>query len=523
MRLKTLLLGSSMFAMLFGASPVSVQAQTPTFDRTVVIEEGTGTWCGWCVRGIVAMDYMKKTYGDKFLGIAVHANDAMQVYDYAVGTNISGFPGCNVQRKYFAQDVDQDVFVNFYNEIRATKSLGKVTMKSAVLDRRNYSISVSSESEFCYSGTGSYNVAYVLIEDGVTGFVQANYYSGGKYGEMGGFENLPAAAPVVFEDVARAIVPSYAGTTIATKVVKGQKYAFDYNFDCPADVQRYENLFVAALLFDANGEIINASKMPVTIAEDTDKENPLPDAGNFRYVDLGLSVLWSPTNLLGADYGYGQKSAKPEMAGVMAKWADLTGNGTGTNDDDYPNANPPASISGSEDYDIAHVKWGYGWRLPSDEELQELVDNCTISEQTINNKKGLVLTSKINGNTIFFPYSGYRLGLKTSEASSGGYYWSGTLNQEPVGGTIMAYALKMNVSGMEVISQRRATACSIRPVCPKPSAGVDNVAVDYAEPVSTTYYNLSGMMIPEPESGLVIEKTIYSNGKVKTSKKIIRK
>ena len=115
MRLKTLLLGSSMFAMLFGASPVSVQAQTPTFDRTVVIEEGTGTWCGWCIRGIVAMDYMKKTYGDKFLGIAVHVNDVMQSYDYAVGVNLSSFPGCNVQRKYFAQDVDQEKFVNFYN------------------------------------------------------------------------------------------------------------------------------------------------------------------------------------------------------------------------------------------------------------------------------------------------------------------------------------------------------------------------------------------------------------------------
>lgn len=522
MRLKTLLLGSSMFAMLFGASPVSVQAQTPTYDRTVVIEEGTGTWCGWCVRGIVAMDYMKKTYGDKFLGIAVHVNDVMQSYDYAVGVNLSSFPGCNVQRKYFAQDVDQEKFVNFYNEIRATKSLGKITMKSAVLDRRNYSISVSSESEFCYSGAGSYNVAYVLMEDDVTGYLQVNYYSGGS-GEMGGYEKLPSPTPVVFEDVARAIVPSYAGSTIATKVVKGQKYGFDYTFEYPNSVQKCENLSVAALLIDANGEIINASKMPVTIAEDTDKENPLPDAGNFRYVDLGLSVLWAKSNLLNADYYYEQRYESPQMTGVMAKWADLTGNGNGTKDDDYPSANPPASISGSEDYDIAHVKWGYGWRLPSDEELQELVDNCTISEQTINNKKGLVLTSKINGNTIFFPYSGYRLGLKTSEASSGGYYWSGTLNQEPVGGTIMAFALKMNVSGMEVISQRRATACSIRPVCPKPSAGVDNVAVDYAEPVSTTYYNLSGMMIPEPESGLVIEKTIYSNGKVKTSKKIIRK
>lgn len=523
MRLKSLLLGSSLFAMLSGVLPCTVKAQTPTYDRTVVIEEGTGTWCGWCVRGIVAMDYMKKTYGDKFLGIAVHVSDGMQVYDYAVGTNISSFPGCNVQRKYFAKDVGKSEFENYYNEIRATKSLGKIAIKSAVLDRRTYSISVSSESEFCYSGSNSYNVAYVLMEDGVTGFVQNNYYAGGGNGEMGGFENMSSVVSIEFEDVARAIVPSYEGNTIATKVVKGQKYTYDYTFDCPTDVQRFENLYVAALLIDSSGEIINAAKMPVTIAEDTDPENPLPDAGNFRYVDLGLSVLWSPTNLLNANYGFGQKANNPEIDGIMAKWADLTGAGNSTNDDSYPSANPPADICSSDDYDIAHVKWGYGWRLPSEKEFQELCDNCTFSEQMINDQKGLVLKSNINGNTIFFPYNGYRLGLKTSEANTGGYYWSGTLNQEPVDGKVMAFALKMNASGMEVISQRRAVSCSIRPVCPKYSAGVDNVSIDDAEPVSTTYYNLSGMLIPEPQSGLVIKKTVYSNGKVKASKLLIRK
>ncbi len=43
------------------------------FKRNLVFEEGTGTWCGWCVVGYAGMEYMKETYGDKgFIGIAVH-------------------------------------------------------------------------------------------------------------------------------------------------------------------------------------------------------------------------------------------------------------------------------------------------------------------------------------------------------------------------------------------------------------------------------------------------------------------
>lgn len=71
------------------------------YSRKVVVEEGTGTWCGYCPRGIVAMEAMAEKYPDNFIGIAVHSGDEMQVDGsyYPVLNYFSGFPGCIVNRQ----------------------------------------------------------------------------------------------------------------------------------------------------------------------------------------------------------------------------------------------------------------------------------------------------------------------------------------------------------------------------------------------------------------------------------------
>jgi len=63
--------------------------------KKVFAEEATGTWCGWCVRGICFMDYMAETYPETWIGVAVHNGDPMVVpaYDAAIGDIIPQFPG----------------------------------------------------------------------------------------------------------------------------------------------------------------------------------------------------------------------------------------------------------------------------------------------------------------------------------------------------------------------------------------------------------------------------------------------
>lgn len=119
-------------------------------------------------------------------------------------------------------------------------------------------------------------------------------------------------------------------------------------------------------------------------------------------VDLGLSVKWADHNL-GATY--------PQDLGKQVMWGDVTGN---AQSDEFlyeiplDKSGKTSSISGSE-YDIATVQWGKGWRLPSEQEAKELIDNCSFTNTNQGGVYGCLITSKVSGytnNRIFVPYQG---------------------------------------------------------------------------------------------------------------------
>lgn len=66
--------------------------------------------------------------------------------------------------------------------------------------------------------------------------------------------------------------------------------------------------------------------------------------------------------------------------------------------------------------DVAYLRLGEGWRYPTWNEMQELIDNCTVTESTLNGWPGVMFVSKINNNYIFF---GYR-----TKGSAGGWRWT---------------------------------------------------------------------------------------------------
>ena len=80
-------------------------------------------------------------------------------------------------------------------------------------------------------------------------------------------------------------------------------------------------------------------------------------------------------------------------------------------------------ISGTE-YDVAHVKWGGKWCMPTLDDIKELLDNCTSEWTTLNGVNGRKFTSNINGNSIFLPAAGFRWDGDLVYAGSGGIYWS---------------------------------------------------------------------------------------------------
>ena len=150
---------------------------------------------------------------------------------------------------------------------------------------------------------------------------------------------------------------------------------------------------------------------------ETDKETA-QSINRLGYVDLGLSVKWSTHNV-GAEgpsdngdfFAWGETSTKL----VYAKH-----NGcevVGWREEDY------ADITY---IDVAHALWGKFWRLPTMEEMQELIDNCDWVWSQQGGHSGYKVTSKKNGRCIFLPAAGRRYESELEDAGEEGYYWTST-------------------------------------------------------------------------------------------------
>ena len=153
------------------------------------------------------------------------------------------------------------------------------------------------------------------------------------------------------------------------------------------------------------------------------------------YVDLDLPsrTLWATCNV-GAekpeDYGYyyawGETSTKNSYYSSNYKWY----NGS---DDSFTKYGEDDVLYLSDD--AAYVNWGSNWRMPKYSDFTELINshNTTTEETTLNGVKGLKITSKSNGKSIFLPTAGYMNGSTLIGAGTNAYYWSSeTYDEERV-------------------------------------------------------------------------------------------
>lgn len=139
-------------------------------------------------------------------------------------------------------------------------------------------------------------------------------------------------------------------------------------------------------------------------------------------VDLGL-----PSGVKWADRNVGAMS--PEEPGLFFSWGNVEGVEIGKacnfSEEAYAESEG-AKLKGNLDaaHDAATVNLGAPWRMPTEEEFQELYDNCDWEWTTENGYYGVRLRSKINGKSIFFSASGFGNGRSWNSRGSGGDYWS---------------------------------------------------------------------------------------------------
>lgn len=255
-------------------STTTVAGVVPAPGRKVVVEEGTGTWCGWCPRGAVMMDHLATTFPETFVGIAVHnaTSDPMRVATYDAGmlTLIAGFPSGLVDRSYIA--IDPLEFESAFVDRLSTPPSVLVT-QDVSWDATTRKAVVTSHLNFQEQLDGNYRIAVVFTQDSVkgttTGYAQTNYYSGGNQGPMGGYESLGATVPAAqtqFEHVARALVGGFKGVAGSVPATNAALSIYDYTsaaFTVPA-TQNIAKMHAITLLIDqTTGEIVNAETTSV--------------------------------------------------------------------------------------------------------------------------------------------------------------------------------------------------------------------------------------------------------------------
>ena len=167
---------------------------------------------------------------------------------------------------------------------------------------------------------------------------------------------------------------------------------------------------------------------PEDPSKPSDTYAPTGTINGHDYVDLGL-----PSGLKWATCNVG--ASKPRDFGNYYAWGETTTKET------YDSDNCPTyGLSKSElqsqgyidsegnlalQYDAATANWGGDWRMPTEEELEELYGNCTWEYASWKGVHGYKVTGP-NGNSIFLPAAGYRIGSSLYYAGSYGSYWSST-------------------------------------------------------------------------------------------------
>ena len=209
-----------------------------------------------------------------------------------------------------------------------------------------------------------------------------------------------------------------------------------------------------------------------------EKRSETQGIDGHEYIDLGFpsGVVWATSNL-GAN--------EPEEHGLYIQWgnAELPQ----VLKPDYSQWNMPYSSNGlltkyntqsqcgavdnrvvlHDLNDAASRNWSTRWHIPTKENFKELIINCTWEWKQQNGVNGYLVTSKINGNSLFFPTTGLSMAKSIKDVETTGCYWTSSLHvHEPIGAWGLDFSEKQ--SGMDMLCRvPRFIGMAIRPVSNK--------------------------------------------------------
>lgn len=282
-------------AALGQAATVKVRMlnSTQQFVRRSVVEEYTGTWCGNCPRGIVGMKRLGEEFADRAVVIAAHGGDGEPMAINAYKDLLSGsFPDCRIDRNGIKTDpysgsgskgrFHYGIDADFAAALAAPTEAG-LELKAQWNDAKQWDVRLTATTTFgINSADAPYRLAFVLLEDGMTGttsdWAQVNYFSvasgfedSKNYADddMSYWRDAPAKVAGVAYDhvpvntlgIASGIASSIAAPITADETQTYSNVITTLNVKVIQDKNR---LSAAALLINTEtGQVVNAAKAAI--------------------------------------------------------------------------------------------------------------------------------------------------------------------------------------------------------------------------------------------------------------------
>ena len=261
-------------------------------QRNTVVEEFTGTGCGWCPRGIQGMANLRAEFGDRFIGLAFHAyNNSDPMYpNYYISASklgIEGAPSCVMDRKevldpYYGTQKNERYVLQDFEDYNSVPAEVDIDLKAEWADNDNVQIDAKIES----LEDNKYEVVYVLTADSLTGtstaWRQSNYYYQYSAAEVGvadlakfcrGGEYGTSRFAWTFDDVVIASSYNSLGNNQATSLgtlTAGQSVEDSYTLSLPTKAAlrtaidaSIDKVYAVAFVINSEGAIAQAVKVAI--------------------------------------------------------------------------------------------------------------------------------------------------------------------------------------------------------------------------------------------------------------------
>lgn len=274
---------------------------------------------------------------------------------------------------------------------------------------------------------------------------------------------------------------TFTGTNLHTLTVK---YTKDGSSSSGNDQGKIHNIKLSAGVKKLKGDIDNDNEVNVADVtsvvdiilngekkDEGDNEDSAgtPEEATPRAIDLGLpsGTKWASCNVgatrpeeFGNYYAWGETEEKSSYTWNSYKHCngDEKSMNKYCNDSNYGLADSIQALKLEDD--VASVKWGFTWRMPTNEEMDELRNLCTWEETIYNGVRGRLITGP-NGNSIFLPAAGYYDNTYIRYKFECGHYWVSDGYGTSEARNLFFYDTTRDYNFVH----RRYNGFSVRPVC----------------------------------------------------------